>query len=79
MRIDKFLKTSRIIKRRTIAREACDAGRVTLNGRTAKPGSVVAVGDVIEVAFANRTSRYEVVSLSEATGREQSAAMVREL
>lgn len=79
MRIDKFLKASRIIKRRTIAREACDGGRVTLNGRTAKAGSVVAVGDVIEVAFANRTSRYEVVSLSEATGREQSAAMVREL
>ena len=76
--IDKFLKSSASSSGGP-SHGSCDAGRLTLNGRTAKAGSVVAVGVVIEVAFANRTSRYEVVSLCEATGREQSAAMVREL
>ena len=53
MRLDKYLKVSRLIKRRTVANEACDAGRVTVNGKAAKAGTVVKVGDVIEVQFGN--------------------------
>ena len=54
MRLDKYLKVSRLIKRRTVAREACDQGRVSLNGRVAKAGAAVKVGDVIEIAFGTR-------------------------
>ena len=79
MRVDKFLKVSRIIKRRTVAREACDGGRVSLNGRTAKAGSAVAPGDIIEVAFGSRTARYEVVTVTETASRAEAAEMVREL
>ena len=55
MRLDKFLKVSRLIKRRTVANEACDAGRVTINDKVAKPSSKVKVGDIIEIAFGNKT------------------------
>ena len=55
MRLDKYLKVSRIIKRRTVANEACDAGRVTVNGKVAKAGLEVKVGDVIEIPFGNNT------------------------
>ena len=57
MRLDKYLKVSRLIKRRTVANEACDAGRVTVNGKAAKAGTVVKVGDVIEVQFGNGAVR----------------------
>lgn len=57
MRLDKFLKVSRLIKRRTVANEACDAGRVTVNGRPAKASVNVKVGDIIEIAFGQRQSR----------------------
>jgi ribosomal 50S subunit-recycling heat shock protein len=77
--MDKFLKVSRIIKRRTVAREACDGGRVSLNGRTAKAGSPVAPGDIVEIAFGDRKARYEVLSVQETAGRGEAAGMVREL
>ena len=60
MRLDKYLKVSRLIKRRTVANEACDSERVTVNGREAKAGYQVKIGDVIEIAFGNRSLRVEV-------------------
>ena len=65
MRLDKFLKVSHIIKRRTVANEACDAGRVSVNGRIAKAGEELKVGDVIEIRFGEKLSRYRVTMLSE--------------
>ncbi len=79
MRLDKYLKVSRIIKRRTIANEACDAGRVSVNGRVVKASYDVAVGDVIEVTFGNRVMKAEVLSLAESTKKEDAAAMYKEL
>lgn len=79
MRMDKFLKVSRVIRRRTVAREACDGGRVSLNGRIAKAGSPVAPGDIVEIAFGGRTARYEVLSVQETAGRGEAAGMIREL
>ena len=79
MRIDKYLKVSRLIKRRTVANEASDAGRVSVNGRTVKAGYQVKVGDVIEIAFGNRTLRVEVTNVSETATKESAAAMYREL
>lgn len=75
MRIDKFLKVSRIIKRRTIANEACDAGRVMLNGKVVKAGAEVKVGDIIEIQFGTNTTKVEVLALSESTKKEDAARM----
>ncbi len=77
MRLDKYLKVSRIIKRRTVANEACDGGRVTVNGKVAKAGLEVKVGDVIEIRFGDKTSKYEVVTLSEHVLKEDAAGMYR--
>ncbi|MDD3662834.1 MAG: RNA-binding S4 domain-containing protein, partial [Candidatus Pacebacteria bacterium] len=63
MRLDKFLKVSRIIKRRTVANEACAGGRVSLNGRTAKPGAEVKAGDEMEIRFGNRIGRYRILAV----------------
>lgn len=79
MRVDKFLKVSRIIKRRTIANEACDAGRVSINGKVAKAGADVNVGDVIEIKFGNNTTKIEVLSLNEAVKKEDAQAMYKSL
>jgi len=57
MRIDKYLKVSRLIKRRTLANEACEQGRVLINGKVAKPGTEVKVGDIIEIRFGNSTTK----------------------
>ncbi|WP_427339305.1 RNA-binding S4 domain-containing protein [Caloranaerobacter sp. DY30410] len=65
MRIDKFLKNSRIIKRRTVAKEACEQGRVLINGKVAKPGTLVNIGDIIEINFGTRTMKIEVIQLLE--------------
>ena len=65
MRLDKYLKVSRIIKRRTVANDACDAGRVTVNGKVAKAGTEVKIGDVIEIKFGNNTTKVEVLAISE--------------
>ena len=72
MRIDKFLKNSRIIKRRQVAKEACENGRVLINGSTAKAGSVVEEGDIIEIAFGNSKLKVKVTGLIE--GAKKSTA-----
>ncbi len=79
MRLDKFLKVSRIIKRRTVANEACDAGRVTVNGRPAKASVQVKPGDVIEIAFGNKTVKAEVLSVKESIRKEDAENMYRYL
>ena len=75
MRIDKFLKVSRIIKRRTVAKEACERERVSLNGRVCKAGAEVSEGDVIEVRFGGSTFRARVLSLRENVRKEDAADM----
>lgn len=65
MRLDKYLKVSRIIKRRTVACEACEQGKVTVNGKVAKPAQDVKEGDVIEVTFGERVMKVEVVAVAE--------------
>lgn len=65
MRIDKYLKVTRIIKRRTVAKDVCDAGRVKLNGRPAKAGSELAVGDKLLISYSSRTLEIEVLELRE--------------
>ena len=77
MRLDKFLKVSRIIKRRTVANEACDGGRVTVNGKIAKAGAEIKEGDVIEVRFGSSVSKYEVVTLSEHVLKSDANGMYR--
>lgn len=79
MRLDKYLKVSRIIKRRTVANEACSQGRVFLNGKTAKPGSEVKTGDIISIQFGDRQRRYEVLAVSEHVPKEGAALMYREI
>ena len=79
MRLDKYLKVSRLIKRRTVANDACDGQRITVNGRTAKASYDVKVGDVIEIAFGQRTLQVEVLSLAANPKKEDAAAMYREL
>jgi len=77
MRLDKYLKVSRIIKRRTVANEACDGGRVSVNGRVAKPGAEVKEGDIIEIRFGENVSRYQIVTLSEHALKADAAGMYR--
>jgi len=79
MRIDKFLKLSRVIRRRTVANEACDAGRVLINGKVVKASAEVKQGDVIEIVFGTRTARYEVLEVREIANKQQAAEMVKEL
>ena len=79
MRLDKYLKVSRIIKRRTVANEACDAGRVTINGRPAKASTDVKVGDVLEIMFGTRPVKVEVLSVQETVKKEAAAEMYRNL
>ncbi len=79
MRLDKYLKVSRIIKRRTVAKEACDGGRVSINGRVAKAGSEVEVGDKISIRFGNRLGLYEITDVSEVVRKENASAMYKVL
>ena len=79
MRIDKYLKVSRLIKRRTVANEASDAGRVSVNGRAVKASYQVKEGDVIEIAFGQRSLKVEVLSVSETATKANAAAMYREI
>ena len=73
MRLDIFLKVSRLIKRRTVANEACDAGRVSVNGRKAKASANVQEGDIIEIAFGNRNVKVRVLDVRETTKKEEAA------
>ena len=75
MRLDKFLKVSRIIKRRTVANEACSGGRVSLNGKVSKPGADVKVDDIMEIRFGTRIGRYKILSIKETVRKEQAADM----
>ena len=79
MRLDKYLKVSRLIKRRTVANEACDGGRVTVNGRPAKASYDVRVGDVIEIAFGQRTLKVQVAAVEENAKKDEAAAMYKEI
>ncbi len=75
MRIDKFLKNSRLIKRRTVAKEACDQERITINGKVAKAGTEVNVGDVIHIQFGNSSIDAKVMKLTESCRKEDAAEM----
>ncbi len=79
MRLDKFLKVSRLIKRRTVANEACDAGRVSVNGKSAKAHTAVKAGDVIEIQFGNREVKVEVLQVEETVKKEEAKEMFRYL
>lgn len=75
MRLDKYLKVSRLIKRRTVAKDVSDQGRVLLNGREAKPGSVVAVGDVLEIQFGQRILTVKIEKMAESARKEDAEGM----
>ena len=75
MRVDKFLKVSRIIKRRTVAKEACDRERVSMNGRVCKAGAEVSVGDVLEIRFGDKTFKVRVLSICESVRKDDAGDM----
>lgn len=77
MRLDKYLKVSRIIKRRTVANEACDAGRVSVNGRQVKASYEVKCGDILEIAFGTRNVKVEVLSVAEVVKKDDAALLYR--
>ena len=77
MRLDKYLKVSRLIKRRTVANEACDAGRVSVNGKPARASYDVKVGDVIEIAFGNKLVKAEVTKVVETVRKEEAEEMFK--
>ncbi len=79
MRLDKYLKVSRLIKRRTVANEACDAGRVSINGKVAKASAEVKVGDVIEIVFGTKNVKAEVLEIVETTKKDEAKDMFRYL
>ena len=79
MRLDKYLKVSRLIKRRTVANEACDGQRVSVNGRTVKASYTVKPGDIIEIRFGEKTLKVEVLVVSEHATKAESPAMYREV
>ncbi|MCQ2441278.1 MAG: RNA-binding S4 domain-containing protein [Clostridia bacterium] len=77
MRLDKYLKVSRLIKRRTVANEACDAGRVTVNGKKARASLEVKVGDIIEISFGTRLVKVEVAEISEVIRKDDAALLYK--
>lgn len=79
MRLDKWLKVSRLIKRRTVANEACDNQRVSVNGRPVRASYEVKAGDVLELRFGERVTRVEVLAVSEHAGKDDAPALYKEL
>ncbi len=79
MRIDKYLKVARIIKRRTIAQQTCEAGRVWIGQKVAKPGDQVKIGDIVTVRTGQNLNRYEVLSLSESTKKDDAVTLFKTL
>ena len=79
MRLDKWLKVSRLIQRRTVANEACDNGRISANGRPVKASYEVKAGDLLELKFGEKTVRVEVVSVADIVGKAEASAMYREV
>ena len=75
MRLDKFLKLSRILKRRTVAADACDSGKVSVNGREGKPGTKLKVGDEVQIVFGSSTLRFRVLELNEKAGKADAGLM----
>ncbi len=75
MRIDKFLKVSRILKRRTVAREACDGDKILLNGKPAKPSAAVKLGDVVEVLYASGSLKFRVLDVRETVKKDEAASL----
>lgn len=79
MRLDKFIKLSRLIKRRTLAKEFCELGKVSINSKTAKPSSEVKEGDILELDFGSTKLKITVVSLDAGKGKDEAKAMYREI
>lgn len=79
MRLDKYLKVSRLIKRRTVANDACDAGRVIVNGKVAKASVSVKAGDVIEIQFGTKTLKVEVTNVQETVKKDEASQMYKEI
>ena len=79
MRLDKYLKVSRLIKRRTVANEAADSGRVLLNGKEAKPSANVKAGDIIEIGFGNKSVKVEVLAVADTSRKEEAKELFRYL
>ena len=79
MRLDKFLKVSRLINRRTVANEACDAGRVMINDKPAKASANVKEGDIIEIAFGNKSVKVEVLNVQETVKKEEAKELYKYL
>jgi len=79
LRLDKYLKVSRLIKRRTVANEAADSGRVLLNGKEAKPSANVKVGDIIEIGFGNKSVKVEVLAIADTSRKEEAKELFRYL
>ena len=77
MRLDKFLKVSRIIKRRTIANEACDAGRVSVNGRVARASLEIKVNDIIEISFGSKNVKVQVLNIAETVKKDDASLMYK--
>ncbi|MDI9510213.1 MAG: RNA-binding S4 domain-containing protein [Clostridiales bacterium] len=79
MRLDKFLKVSRLIKRRTVANEACNAGRVMINGKVAKASSDVKIGDIIEIGFGSKSVKVQVLDLTETVKKDEAKDLIKYL
>ena len=79
MRLDKFLKVSRVIKRRPVANEACDAGRVMINGKVAKASSEVKIGDIIEIKYGEKIIKFEITSINEIATKQAAEGMIKPL
>jgi ribosomal 50S subunit-recycling heat shock protein len=77
LRLDKYLKVSRLIKRRTVANEAADSGRVLLNGKEAKPSANVKPGDIIEIVFGTKTVKVEVLAIADTSKKEEAKELFR--
>ena len=75
MRIDKYLKVSRVVKRRTVANEVCSAGRVLINDKVVKPGAEVKVGDIVTIKFGNGETRFKILTIKETVRKEEASEM----
>ncbi len=76
MRLDKFLKVSRVIKRRTVANDACDMGRITVNGKEAKASYQIKVNDIVEIKYGEKIIKFKVLSISEVVKKNEASEMV---
>lgn len=77
MRLDKFLKVSRLIKRRTVANDACDAGRVSVNGKTARASYDVKIGDLVEISFGNKTVKFQITDINESAKKDSAPLLYK--